>query len=223
MYRPSIIFTAMVLGATPSMAQVQTELPIDASNCAIAKVLNLAPPKGCLTVPLGQTKGIVIRLNGKLKNNATAQTTETIIVKPPSKQPKVAVQKGSVDHVDHKAAKSENGYFIHFALNSFDLEPEYKEHLTRLSTVLSSSALGSACLRITGHTDSSGAPEYNKKLSQKRAVMVATYLAETGKVDPKRIQISAAGEDALLPDIPPSDARNRRVEFLTKDATDGCT
>tara|TARA_R110002094_G_scaffold215158_2_gene185675 strand:- start:2048 stop:2209 length:162 start_codon:yes stop_codon:yes gene_type:complete len=52
--------------------------------------------------------------------------------------------------------------------------------------------------------------------------MVGTYLAETGKIDPTRIQIVAMGETQPLPDIKGHDPRNRRVEFSTKESETGC-
>lgn len=195
-----------------AFAQIENQLPIGASNCAIAQVLNLPSPTECVDLPLGQTRGIVIQLNGKL-----ASPTKDILVQPAS-APKSTV----TANADHAAAKSENGYYIHFAFNSFDLEPDYKEHLNRLSSVLTSETMISSCLRITGHTDSVGSNEYNLELSEKRAVMVATYLADLGGLDPVRIQISAAGETAPLPDFNSTDSHNRRVEFLTKESIDGC-
>ena len=60
------------------------------------------------------------------------------------------------------------------------------------------------------------------QLSQKRAIMVATYLAEVGKIDPTRLQIAALGETEPLPDIRGRDPYNRRVVFSTKESETGC-
>lgn len=208
-----------IIAANAATAQVQSELPLGASNCAIAQALNIALPAECVDPPLGQKRGIVIRLDSQIR---TPSTTKTITVPKVSKQKRVVKSKPKPVPVSHQAAKSENGYFIHFALNSFDLEPDYKEHLKRLSTVLSSDAMQKTCLRVTGHTDTTGTTEYNQKLSQKRAVMVGTYLAEVGQIDTNRIQISALGESQPLPNIAGSDPHNRRVAFSTKESETGC-
>ena len=213
-------FISSSLCCTAGFAQSVSELPLGASNCAIAQALNVALPTECVGPPLGQKRGIVIRLDNEIR---TSKTTQNITTNAP-KVPKTitAVTKPKKVPVSHQAAKSENGYFIHFALNSFDLEPDYKQHLERLSTVLSSDAMATTCLRVTGHTDTTGDAAYNQSLSQKRAIMVGTYLAETGNIDPTRVQIAASGETAPLPDMPGHDPRNRRVAFSTKESPTGC-
>jgi len=215
-------FTAIFAASAVSVsAQTQTELPIGANNCAIAKALNATLPIQCIDPPLGQERGIVIRLDSQIRKPSTSNS---VTVKPTKVIAKPVTPKAvATTPISHKAAKSENGYYIHFALNSFELEPEYKTHLERLATVLTSAAMMQSCLLVTGHTDTTGPAEYNQNLSEKRAVMVATYLSDVGNIDPMRIQISAAGETKNLPDISGRDSRNRRVEFSTKDTLSGCT
>lgn len=66
---------------------------------------------------------------------------------------------------------------------------------------------------IEGHSDSSGAAEYNRKLSQRRAAAVARILVEQFIVDPNRVSAIGYGEDRpLVPnDSPENRAKNRRV------------
>jgi outer membrane protein OmpA-like peptidoglycan-associated protein len=214
-----LIITSLLAGSSTT-AQSIKELPLGANNCAIAKALNVTLPVECVDPPLGQKRGIVIRLDNKIRKPGA---TKTILVQPlQASKPIIATVKPARIPLTHQAAKSENGYFIHFALNSFDLEPDYKAHLERLSTVLSSEAMLKTCLRVTGHTDTSGAADHNMKLSQKRAIMVATYLAEVGKIDPTRVQIAALGETEPLPEIAGHDSHNRRVAFSTKESSTGC-
>ncbi len=215
----SLLLSTILIG-TSINAQVQSELPLGASNCAIAQALNITLPAECVDPPLGQKRGIVIRLDSQVRSPAT--TTNISVSKVVKKKPVLTKTTPKRIPISHRAAKSENGYFIHFALNSFDLEADYKEHLSRLATVLSAEAMQKTCLRVTGHTDTTGGTEYNKDLSQKRAIMVATYLAEVGKIDPTRVQIAAMGESQPLPDIEGHDPHNRRVEFSTKETATGC-
>jgi outer membrane protein OmpA-like peptidoglycan-associated protein len=201
-------------------AQHIGELPLGASNCAIAKALNVNLPVECVDPPLGQTRGIVIRLDSEIR--APQKTKKIFSQSVITPKPIKPVAKPIQTPISHKAAKSENGYFIHFAFNSFDLEPEYKSHIERLSSVLTSDAMLKTCLRVTGHTDTSGDAKYNMQLSQKRAIMVASYLAEVGGIDPERVQIAALGETEPLPDISGHDSQNRRVAFSTKETETGC-
>ena len=69
-------------------------------------------------------------------------------------------------------------------------------------------------IRIEGHTDSRGGAAYNKRLSQKRAESVRTYLAGQGIVV-GRMDAVGYGEDRPIEDNNTADGRerNRRVEF----------
>lgn len=68
---------------------------------------------------------------------------------------------------------------------------------------------------ITGHTDSRGKEEYNQRLSEKRANVVADYLHAKG-IDFHRIKTFGMGEKAPVADnaTDVGRAKNRRVEFV---------
>ena len=72
-------------------------------------------------------------------------------------------------------------------------------------------------LVVIGHTDNSGAEAYNQKLSEERALTVATYLTEHFNIDPSRV--SAEGRGELDPvasnDTSEGRAQNRRVDVTT--------
>jgi len=69
-------------------------------------------------------------------------------------------------------------------------------------------------IRIEGHTDSRGGDAYNKRLSQKRAESVRTYLIGQG-LSPDRLTAVGYGEERPIEDNATEDGRerNRRVEF----------
>lgn len=69
-------------------------------------------------------------------------------------------------------------------------------------------------IQIFGYTDSSGKPEYNLTLSERRAESVKNYLISKGLVA-SRFQTSGFGiADPIAPnDTPDGMAKNRRVEF----------
>jgi outer membrane protein OmpA-like peptidoglycan-associated protein len=65
---------------------------------------------------------------------------------------------------------------------------------------------------ISGHTDATGSVEYNPKLSERRALMVKSYLVQQG-IDKKRLTAAGYGKSKLLLPEQPTNALNRRVEF----------
>ena len=69
-------------------------------------------------------------------------------------------------------------------------------------------------IRIEGHTDSSGAAEYNRTLSQDRANAVRDYLVKKG-IAAERLEAMGYGEDKPVASNASSQGRatNRRVEF----------
>ena len=70
-----------------------------------------------------------------------------------------------------------------------------------------------AHLNVIGHTDSVGPAEFNQGLSERRAQIVADYLASAGQVRPERMQVSGMGENEPMADNNTDEGRalNRRV------------
>ena len=73
-------------------------------------------------------------------------------------------------------------------------------------------------LEIQGHTDSDGAPEHNRILSDDRANAVKTWLTSHGVPSSR---LTAKGYGATKPIAPnvtaATKARNRRVQFIITD------
>lgn len=69
-------------------------------------------------------------------------------------------------------------------------------------------------ISVEGHTDSTGSPDFNRKLSQDRAESVARYLSKKG-VKAKRMEPKGFGPDRPVADNETDAGReaNRRVEF----------
>lgn len=82
-------------------------------------------------------------------------------------------------------------------------------------------------LEIGGHTDSDGNPELNKKLSQRRADAIKSYIVEKGYIEQNHINAIGYGSTKPIksPELTNADKKiNRRVEFqITKSdrATEG--
>jgi OmpA-OmpF porin, OOP family len=102
---------------------------------------------------------------------------------------------------------------VTFEFNQSRLTPNAQtvlDHVARAFT-------GQASLRveIAGHTDSVGSPEFNERLSQRRADAVRSYLIFRG-ASQSQLGARGYGESQLLIDPEKSDddrERNRRVEF----------
>lgn len=67
-------------------------------------------------------------------------------------------------------------------------------------------------IRVTGHTDHLGLPEYNRKLSEKRAASVAAYLKNRGVTTP--MEITGAGEDSPVQACDDKLSRRQLIECL---------
>ena len=75
----------------------------------------------------------------------------------------------------------------------------------------------SADTSVVGHTDTAGAPDYNLKLSKRRAELVGQMLVSRG-VDPAILDITSHGEMNLLIETGDEvvEPRNRRVEVTVR-------
>jgi outer membrane protein OmpA-like peptidoglycan-associated protein len=73
---------------------------------------------------------------------------------------------------------------------------------------------------VAGHTDSTGAAEYNQKLSERRAAAVAQYLESQGLAT-NRVVTIGAGETRPVADNATAQGRqlNRRVELTLTPLT----
>lgn len=73
-------------------------------------------------------------------------------------------------------------------------------------------------VRIEGHTDSVGDPDFNQRLSERRAQSVRNALIEEG-ISGERIEIRGYGENypVATNDTPENRQRNRRVEVIISD------
>lgn len=100
---------------------------------------------------------------------------------------------------------------VAFELNSAKLSADYKSDLQRVATVFQK--YPDTNILIEGHTDDTGAEEYNMKLSEQRAKAVSAYLITQG-VDASRLTEKWYGEEQpKYPNDAENRAKNRRVEL----------
>lgn len=101
---------------------------------------------------------------------------------------------------------------ITFGTDSATVQPQFDQTLVSVGLVLKK--FEKTIIDVYGHTDSTGSPEHNQDLSQRRAVAVATVLANQG-LDQRRFYIEGRGEEDPLASNANETGRsqNRRVEI----------
>jgi OmpA-OmpF porin, OOP family len=106
--------------------------------------------------------------------------------------------------------------FIQFSTGSAGLTPQAVAVLDELGKALASNALASYRFRVEGHTDTVGAKDYNRVLSERRAAAVVAYIRRKFGIDEGRMVPVGLGSEQLLvqtADQTP-EARNRRVKIV---------
>ena len=100
-----------------------------------------------------------------------------------------------------------------FDFNKADIKPEHGQKINRLAKQLNKYDLHK--LKIVGHTDDIGNPEYNQKLSEERAQSVASIFVQQGF---KQNDLTAVGRGSSQPFVPNTSdenhASNRRVAVI---------
>lgn len=100
---------------------------------------------------------------------------------------------------------------IAFDFDSAALRPDQKPKLDTLCEVMKS--VDVAVFQIVGHTDSSGAADYNERLSLLRAEEVKRHLVNDCGIEAARLEAIGLGEAAPYDAGNPRADVNRRVEF----------
>ena len=100
---------------------------------------------------------------------------------------------------------------ILFGFDSYSLRDAARENLSNLAVSLN--RFSDSEVLIVGHTDSSGAEDYNQRLSENRAGAARDYLVRQG-VDASRIRAMGLGETEAIAtnDTEIGQQENRRVE-----------
>ena len=100
-----------------------------------------------------------------------------------------------------------------FDFNKANIKPEHVQEINRLAKQLNKYDLHK--LKIVGHTDDIGNPEYNQKLSEERAQSVASIFVQQGF---KQNDLTAVGRGSSQPFAPNTSdenrASNRRVAVI---------
>ena len=101
---------------------------------------------------------------------------------------------------------------ITFDTDQSAIKPQFFETLNSVAIVLQE--FNRTLVDVTGHTDSTGTPQHNQRLSEARAGSVAEYLIAQGN-NPNRFQAIGMGQNDPIASntTPEGRAQNRRVEI----------
>lgn len=106
-------------------------------------------------------------------------------------------------------------YLVFFDFNKYNLTPEGRDVVNQVATRASQPGAGVQQIQVNGYTDRAGTPQYNQRLSERRAETVKRALIERG-VPANEIVTRAFGESN--PRVPTPDGvrepQNRRVEII---------
>jgi OmpA-OmpF porin, OOP family len=186
------------LTCTAAFAAALVLVPLGSGRAADApnasQIINSLTPGGNMT-----TRGI--RLGGQppaVEKPAVPASTGGMARPPPTQS---------------TAGSGEANLSVPFVSGSSEISPAAARVLDQLGLALSSPKLADFKFRVEGHTDTAGAPEMNKTLSEQRAASVADYLVNKYKIDRSRLESVGMGEDGLLVATGPNvaNAANRRV------------
>ncbi|UPR58891.1 OmpA family protein [Vibrio sp. ED004] len=147
-------------------------------------------------------------------NFGTGNTTASAVAvtqapSEPITEPAVVVEEKSTVVVTK--AQTESYSQEMFATNSTELSTDGKIALQPLVEALK--AHPQSTVVVVGHTDSTGAAEYNMMISKKRAAAVAAHIEEQG-IEAERITATGEGEENPVAsnDTAEGRAQNRRVD-----------
>jgi len=99
---------------------------------------------------------------------------------------------------------------VNFEFDSDKLTPAAKENLDQFARALQDARLKGLKFEIDGHTDATGAEQYNVGLSERRAASVVAYLVAQG-ISARELVAKGFGKSKPIA-IDPFSPENRRVE-----------
>ena len=105
---------------------------------------------------------------------------------------------------------------IFFPRGGANLDDDARGQIALLSRVLGTEAMMGTCLKLVGHSDSSGSATANLRLSERRAEAVRAELSSLMGATAPVIEVSGMGEDELLPSLPSTHVAQRRVTLWAR-------
>jgi outer membrane protein OmpA-like peptidoglycan-associated protein len=104
---------------------------------------------------------------------------------------------------------------VYFDFNKSTLNAKEKAKLDELSKIIAASK-NVTSVDIVGFADMIGKPSYNKRLSQRRAETVKSFLAGKG-LKTRKIRVEGLGESKSVTNCDPNSERNALIACLAAD------
>lgn len=103
---------------------------------------------------------------------------------------------------------------VQFSPNSTTINKKSASLLDRVDKVLGT--VGASAISVEGHTDSTGTPETNREVSEKRAEAVQNYMINKGSISSNQIKAVGMGDESPISDNKTSRGRaeNRRIDLV---------
>jgi outer membrane protein OmpA-like peptidoglycan-associated protein len=122
------------------------------------------------------------------------------------------------DDRDYKVASAQSmpaiDLEVNFDFDSAQITPEAEGQLRELGKALADPKLKGAAISINGHTDAKGGDVFNKRLSERRAASIKTYLVDNFGLKASDLRTVGYGKSRLKNPSDPFAAENRRVEVV---------
>ena len=106
--------------------------------------------------------------------------------------------------------KERQTFTFHFPLNESKIQPSDEQKIGQLGDLIQNR---SAAVTLSGHADSTGPADYNRKLSQERAKSIAQALKRQFDIGDQKLRIQAFGESRPVAsnETETGRAKNRRT------------
>lgn len=125
-----------------------------------------------------------------------------------------------LERLDEKNIRLRLNAEASFDVDSAELKPSFDKSLARLSEVFGK--YDKTIVHVVGFTDSTGAEDYNKQLSEKRSASVVDYFKGKGIADVRLMKEGRGEADAIASnDTAEGRALNRRVELYVVAVEEG--
>lgn len=167
---------------------------------AVMVVVPLTFVAGCTTTPTADpVETPVTKVDDDTQSTTVVESVEPITT-------------SEVDPVAQLEAKLRQSRVIYFEFDQSTIRAEYVDILTAHANFLT--RMNNVTIRLEGHADERGTPEYNIALGERRAKAVADFLISSG-VASERIEVISYGEErpAALGHNDSAWNKNRRVEL----------
>ncbi len=103
---------------------------------------------------------------------------------------------------------------VSFDFDSAQITPQAEGQLRELGKALADPKLKGAAISINGHTDGKGSDAFNKRLSERRAASIKTFLVDNFGLTASNLRAVGYGKSRLKNTSDPFAPENRRVEVV---------